>query len=343
MNASVNGLLCSSNLNTTTYKIYTTAFYSLIFFFSLVGNSLIGIIVYKTRTLRKPINFLIVNMAMSDILYPLFLIPRRISDLHLNSWLIRGGFGEALCKLGPFLTDVSLIVSVESLVLVAVDRFGAVMFPLRPTLITSKRCLLLIVLTWIVALAVISPDLVVYSLDVDQGEVVCHRNWDSVGDSTSWARYVFAMNVVFIYIPMAILIILYSSMLLKLTSRKTPGEELTVSERKREKRNRNVWKLTIAIVVLFIVSWIPWSINFLVVIFTKDPLPCGFFIYWKITQLVTNLHCAINPCICLAFSGNYRQAFKKLFKCSRALRSQEEVAITLQTGRGQYSSQATLF
>ena len=327
MNASVNGLRCSSNL-TTTYKFYTTAFYSLIFVVSLVGNSLIGIIVYKTRTLRKPINFLIVNMAMSDILYPLFLIPRRISALHLNSWLITGGFGEALCKLGPFLTDVSLIVSLESLVLIAVDRFGAVMFPLRPTLITSKRCLLLIVLTWIVALAVMLPYLVVYSLDVDQGEVVCHRNWDSVGDATSWARYVFAMNVVFIYIPMAILIILYSSMLLKLTSRKTPGEELTVSERKREKRNRNVWKLTIAIVVLFIVSWIPWSINNLVVTFIKDPLPCGFFIYRKVTQLVTNLHCAINPCICLAFSGNYRQAFKKLFsalRCSRALRSHSSV------------------
>lgn len=319
MNASVNELHCSSNLNTAVYKVHTTAFYSFIFVVSLVGNSLIGITVYKTQTLRKPINLLIVNMAMSDILYPLFLIPRRISALYLNAWLITGALGEALCKLGPFLTDVSLIVSIESLVLIAVDRFGAVMFPLRPALISSKRCPLLIIVTWILAMAVVSPDLLVYSLDVDQEVVMCHRNWDSVIDSTTWSEYIFAMNVVFVYIPMALLIILYSSMLLNLTSRKTPGEGLTDAERKREKRNRNVWKLTIAIVLLFMVCWIPWSISNLVVTFIKDPLPCGFFIYRNVTQLVTNLHCAINPCICLAFSGNYRQALKRLFKCSRVL------------------------
>ena len=34
---------------------------------SLVGNSFIAIVVYKTKSLRKPINFLIVNVAMSHL------------------------------------------------------------------------------------------------------------------------------------------------------------------------------------------------------------------------------------------------------------------------------------
>ena len=53
-------------------RIGETFAYCLIFVVSLVGNSFIGITVYETQTLRKPINYFIVNMAMSDLLYRRF-------------------------------------------------------------------------------------------------------------------------------------------------------------------------------------------------------------------------------------------------------------------------------
>ena len=61
--------------NPTAGKIGLTFASSLSFLVSLAGNTVIGIIVYRTKTLRKPINFLIVNMAMSDLLIPIFLNP----------------------------------------------------------------------------------------------------------------------------------------------------------------------------------------------------------------------------------------------------------------------------
>ena len=124
---------------------------------SLAGNTVIGIIVYKTKTMRKPINFLIVNMAMSDLLFPTFLIPRDIQRLYINSWLIGGPLGQALCKLVTFLSPVSLVVSIQSLVLIAVDRFGAVVYPLRSPLISSKLRSFFILATWIIAMAVQGP------------------------------------------------------------------------------------------------------------------------------------------------------------------------------------------
>lgn len=51
---------------------------------------LYGILVYKTQTLRKQINFFIVNMAMSDLLYPIFLFPWKLTQLHVGSWLLSG-------------------------------------------------------------------------------------------------------------------------------------------------------------------------------------------------------------------------------------------------------------
>ena len=66
---------CSSLIIPEAGKIGLTVAYSFILCVSLFGNFLIVLIVYKTPTLRKPINMLIANMAMSDLLYPIFLFP----------------------------------------------------------------------------------------------------------------------------------------------------------------------------------------------------------------------------------------------------------------------------
>ena len=49
--------------------------------------------------------------------------------------------------------DVSIAVSIQTIVLIAVDRFGAVVFPLRSPLASLNPRLLLILCTWIVAIS----------------------------------------------------------------------------------------------------------------------------------------------------------------------------------------------
>ena len=144
---------------------------------------------------------------MSDLLFPIFLLPWDLADLYMDSqWLvISGPLGQALCKLVSFLTDVSSLVSIQSLVLIAVERFGAVVFPLRSPLISSKLklCPFFILATWIFALAVYSPYLVAFKLvEEDNGKQYCYiADWNEVfGLSSSFANYLIALNVVF-FIP----------------------------------------------------------------------------------------------------------------------------------------------
>ena len=316
MNTTVNGSGCSSLFNPTAAKIGQTFAYSLIFVVSLLGNSFIGIIVYKTHTLRKPINFFIVNMAMSDLLYPIFLFSRELTYVHADSWLISGPLGQVLCKLVPFLVDVSTFVSIQSLVLIAVDRFGAVVFPLRSPLISSKLCPFFILATWIIAMAVYSPYLVAFILAVYPGQLLCLARWnEAFGESFSAKNYFLALFVVFFYIPIVMLTTLYSIIVIKLKSQKIPGEQSTNADQQRAKRNRNVLKMAIAIVLGFVLCFVPWSIAVLLLNFAWDSLPCGFFIYWDISFFMTISNCAINPCICFIFSSNYRNALKRLLRC----------------------------
>ena len=83
MNSTVNGYSESSScfalLYSTASKIGVTITYCLIFIVSLVANSLIVTIVYKTPNLKKPINYFIANMAFSDILSAIFWMPLNLS------------------------------------------------------------------------------------------------------------------------------------------------------------------------------------------------------------------------------------------------------------------------
>ena len=121
-------------------RISKVCAFSFILLGSFFGNIFVIIIVYKRRDLRKTMNYFVVNMAVSDLLFPLVVIPDQITKIVTDSWYwhVGGILGLTLCKLFYFASLVSLIVSVQSLVWIAVDRFVAVVFPLKFALISSK-------------------------------------------------------------------------------------------------------------------------------------------------------------------------------------------------------------
>ena len=315
LNKTMNGTQPSSCYwNPTAEKIGLTFAYCLIFLVSLAGNTLIGIIVYKTKTMRKPINFLIVNMAMSDLLFPIFTIPWDMQVLYTNSWLIGGPLGQALCKLVTYSAQVSLVVSVQSLVLIAVDRFGAVVFPLRSPLISSKLCPFFILATWIIALAVGSPYLFALKLVEYPEGLLCAVSWKEVfGESSSHDNYFITTLIIYLLISLVLIVILYITIYIKLKSLKIPGERSANAGQQRHQRERNVLKMAIAIVIGFAVCLVPYIIAWFLWIFVFDIWSCGFQQFFYFSLFMTRINCAINPCICFFFSGNYRIGLKNLF------------------------------
>ena len=324
MNTTVNGSIvsfwsCSGLINPEAEKIGTTVAYSLSLVFALVGNFLLVFIVYKTPSLRKPINLLIANMAMSDLLYPTFLFPVQLAEMHVGSWFIGGTFGQALCKLHIFLADASSFVSIQSLVLIAVDRFGAVVVPLRSRLITRKLCPFFIIATWITAMAVLSPFLVANKVVKYRERLMCVSLWMEIFGGT-FENYALAVVVVFFYIPFVLVVVLYSIILMKLKMQAHPGEQSVSGEEQRTRRNRNVLKMAVAIVAVFFICLIPYFSNFVIARFSAPDssiwFSCSFVLYVIVTRYISYTNCAINPIICLIFSSNYRQALKRLINCS---------------------------
>ena len=78
-------------------------------------------------------NYLIANMAVSDILITVLAVPRKITEILLGPrrWLIDGLLGSVLCKSVYFFQDITIGVSILSLSAIAIDRYRGIVFPLR--------------------------------------------------------------------------------------------------------------------------------------------------------------------------------------------------------------------
>mgnify|MGYP000674698736 CR=1 FL=1 len=314
MDTSRNEPSCSVTFNLAKHKIGVTIALCILFIFSLLGNSLIAAIVYKMPTFRKSIYFLIVNMAMSDLLFSLIVVPVTLVYLHLHSWVITERVvARITCKVTPYLAHVSLLVSVQSLVVIAVDRFVAVVFPLRVSLLTSKRCLLCIVSIWIVSMLVAIPHLDANKLFEYDGKFFCVSDWkEALGDDMSIDDFYLGFATLLIFFPCALLIILYATIFNKLRSQKIAGQGSPRWERQHAKWNRNAFNMGVAIVFTFIVCQLPSTVLVLLSLHSANLLPCTFLVHSQIVVLVSFAYSAVNLCICLALSGNIQGGLKKV-------------------------------
>ena len=259
-------------------------------------------------------------MASSDLLYILFNFPCVLAWLY-TSWIIGGQFAHTLCKLNTFFLNVSGGVSIQNLMLIAVDRFGAVVFPLRSPFIRSKLCPFFIFATWIVAVAVSSPYFFTTKLVENSGRI--HRDvnagWkEAFGESLSYPEFKLVIYMLFIYIPVLLLVILYSFIFIKLKAQAHPGEHSSNIEQQRQRRNRNVLHMSIAIISVFVFCWLPFITNVLIDNYRSSFMyfSCSFWLYYHVTFYIAAANCTFNPIVCFTSSSNYRLGLKRLISSS---------------------------
>ena len=154
-------------------------------------------------------------MAVSDLFNPLTVMTMKIVEIISGSefwkvdspWLL----ANILCKLAYFLPDVSIVVSIGSLLLISIDRLIAVVFPLKAKLISSKVRLISILSTWFVAIAVHAPYFYSFELIPYENETNCIMNWEPAFDhKKTHEGFISASFITFTLIPFLALVIVYS-------------------------------------------------------------------------------------------------------------------------------------
>ena len=123
---------CTYDPDSLIEQVFKCTAYFIVMFGSLIGNVLVICVVIINRQMRTVTNYLIVNMAVADLLITAFSMPVTIKLLvtsHMD-WS-NGVFSDIICKIIPFIQSLSIASSVLSLTAIAVDRFLAIMYPLK--------------------------------------------------------------------------------------------------------------------------------------------------------------------------------------------------------------------
>ena len=309
---------------------------------SLVGNILLIIAFVK---MKEPIMLLIANMAVSDLLAAIFFIPRLITSAIIgsNAFLVDGNAGLFLCKMCTFLSDISFSVSTQSLVLIAVERFLAVVNPILYKLITVKIRRILVVSTWIMAMAIHSPYFYTFRLEtVDQKDdkhdsyKVCQSNWEPAFDNrTAHIRYNIFLFVTVLFVPLLVICVLYTVIVFKLRRDKMATYRSDKGTRRVKERNRNLKNMAIATVVAFLICWALYIVIAFIYLFSPEKVPkCSksFEMVDYISRVLASSYCAVNPWICFIFVRSFTRELSRI--CKRKRRSSTANDRKLMQGSG---------
>ena len=292
------------------FKISLIVVYCMVLLVGLTGNALIITLVYKRKDLRKTINQLIANMAFSDFVFQLTFIPVELAKAAYGQWPIAEPAGSIVCKIQSFVIYASVYVSVQSLTWIALDRFIAVVFPMKVHLISSRFRVLAIASTWIVALLCGSTSIVFK---------VVHKNGalDCTDKRTSISQYAGAASS---FVSLISVTILYCT--IAVTLRRKNKALPTAPVNGNVQRKRQAMKMSICVVAAFYLCFIPVII---IVLLSERVLERSCLllrVLWPFTGLTINLSSSANPIICFIFVENYRRGLREfcgsfLIKCSK--------------------------
>ncbi|XP_022806188.1 gonadotropin-releasing hormone receptor-like [Stylophora pistillata] len=278
-------------------------------FASLMGNSLL---ITAFVRMKEKVMLVIASMAASDLLVAIFLLPRFIlaEVLGSSAFLIHGGGGTFLCKMCSFLSDMSLSVTTLSLIVIAVERFLAVVYPLLYMKTSSRRRRLLVASTWIMAAAFHSPYFYMFRLvtKVDsqgQGYQVCSLSWEPAFDhQTVHQRYSIFLYTTVLILPLLVIFVLYAVVAFQLRKDKLSSCRNENGTKRIRKRTRSLLVMAIATVLAFLICWTLHIALTAVFLFSPWLVPkCSkiFKMMLYLSHILASCYCAINPWICLFF------------------------------------------
>ncbi|XP_077862107.1 prokineticin receptor 2-like [Saccoglossus kowalevskii] len=295
-------------------KIILGIVYSMIIIVCGTGNLFLCYAIYRFRRMRTTTNLLIGNLALSDFLVAVVCTPFNFYYYVNQDW----PYGNFMCVFVSFLKFVSLYVSTNSLLIIAVDRYYTIMYPLRVR-IRKFKAILIVVFIWIFSMVISLPSAI-------------HTGTWAIADSTQCGEIYWSSprlmqaNTVFLIvcefcIPLTLVTVAYSIIARTLWLRKIPGadNQLTKSQENIivQSKRRSV-RMLITVIALFAVCWIPYYLYCVVRDFywgekfiTTEQLRTHLTIFY-VVESVAMSNSMFNTLIYVFFNANYRKCVEQI-------------------------------
>ena len=286
------------------YKITLTILFSAVIFFGVLLNSIIVFTVYRWPEMRTPCNLLIVNIAVGDLAVASLAAPLRIIEVFVG-W----PFGNFLCEVLVPMQELFVTVSVVTHTTIALERFRAIVRPLKRRL-SLRNTKLIIFAIWPACYVTSSLPLApILRVQKYNGMDRCMPDWPFELYRPIYQVY---LVILFIAIPLFIQTMAYFKILKTLQTRLTPMCALPLNRKltraiQYRKRRRLIKTLAI-LVFAFQVCYIPRGVMMMVYEFGHEHVNMTSFLYADLATLILfYLKHVMNPIILFATSRDFRR------------------------------------
>nr|XP_046920548.1 RYamide receptor-like [Dermatophagoides farinae] len=146
-------------------NIIYSILYSTVSLAAIGGNSIVIYLIINFRRNRRSVtDMFILNLAIGDLLMAILCIPFTFTaNLLFHAW----PFGSLMCRLVSYAQAVCVFISAYTLVAISIDRYIAIIYPLRPRM-TKRHSQYLVAFIWLVALLTPLPTALLSRLMLQQ-------------------------------------------------------------------------------------------------------------------------------------------------------------------------------
>ena len=291
----------------STGKFIITFLYAASIVFGLAGNSIAIYFAVFKKAGNRITNMLILNMAIADLLVTISAMPYSVLFIYVRRRWIGGIFGEISCKIVHFTYQMSIPASIFIVVVVSIDRFFAVVYPVKAQTFRQK-VKMAILAAWVCSAAYAIPFLISFGIQERDGVYCCLNYFPPLNNITSKQIY-YLIAFLFLYsTPLLILMVLYTLISRKLWKRQIPGNVTEERHKSSKQERRRVIIALISITVVFAVFWFPAHVMHYIKFFRtmdvylKIPKEIIMLFYW-----IGHVNSCVNPCLYVLLSRGYRR------------------------------------
>ncbi|XP_023277715.1 vertebrate ancient opsin-like isoform X1 [Seriola lalandi dorsalis] len=270
--------------------------------FGLLNNLLVLVLFCRYKMLRSPINLLLINISISDLLVCVLGTPFSFAASTQGRWLI----GEGGCVWYGFANSLFGIVSLISLAVLSYERYSTMMAPTEADPSNYRKISLGIALSWVYSLIWTLPPLLGWSHYGPEGPgTTCSVDWTA--KTANNISYIICLFVFCLIVPFLVIVFCYGKLLCAI--RQVSGINASMS-RKREQR---VLFMVVVMVICYLLCWLPYGIMALLATFGPPGLvtPEASIIPSVLAKTST----VINPVIYVFMNKQFYRCFQGLLHC----------------------------
>ncbi|XP_070701460.1 teleost multiple tissue opsin a [Pempheris klunzingeri] len=270
--------------------------------FGLLNNLLVIALFCRYKMLRSPINLLLINISISDLLVCVLGTPFSFAASTQGRWLI----GEGGCVWYGFANSLFGIVSLISLAVLSYERYSTMMTPTEADSTNYCKICLGITLSWVYSLIWTVPPLFGWSRYGLEGPgTTCSVDW--TGKTANNISYIICLFVFCLILPFLVIVLCYGKLLCAI--RQVSGINASMS-RKREQR---VLFMVVIMVICYLLCWLPYGIMALLATFGPPGLVTP--VASIIPSVLAKTSTVINPVIYVFMNKQFYRCFQALLHC----------------------------